>query len=170
MKCDSSGFPLQDVLMIIGLQARTGELEMESGNNMGSMYFHEGKILQANSPYSRAIGDLLVEEGVITEAELLEVLRLQKMDSHAPLGGLLLKSGKVGFEMIEMMVHEQIRQSIREFNTWSCLNFRFSDKDIKPHDSIHLLIFEFIHPAALENAARLLSSARPMNDNILSRP
>ena len=169
MKCDSSGFPLQDLLIIIGLHARTGELEMESGNNIGSIYFHEGKILQANSPYSRAIGDLLVEEGVISEGELLEVLKLQKIDSHAPLGGLLLKSGKVGFEMIEMMVHEQIRQSIKEFNTWSCLNFKFSAKDIKPHDRIHLQVIEFIDPTTLDNASKLLAAIKPENNDILSR-
>ena len=158
--CDFSGFSLQDILMLLGAQARSGELEIESGNNIGSIYLYQGRILQANSPYSRAIGDLLVEEGVITEAELLEALKLQKMDAHAPLGSLFLKSGKVSFEIIEMMVHEQIRQSIKEFNSWVNLKFRFVEGDVKPYDQIHLVVHEFIHPAILETAMKFLAGPR----------
>jgi hypothetical protein len=51
------------------------------------MLLHKGKILQAYSPYSRAIGDLLVEDGIISEAELLDTLKLQKMSPSSPLGG-----------------------------------------------------------------------------------
>lgn len=61
MNAHSSGFKLNDALLLIGLEGRTGELVVESGNNIGSLIFHEGKILLAFSPYTRAIGDLLVE-------------------------------------------------------------------------------------------------------------
>jgi hypothetical protein len=61
MNSEASGFSLQDVLFIIGLQLRTGELALESGNNIGTTLLHKGKILQAFSPYSRAIGNLLVK-------------------------------------------------------------------------------------------------------------
>jgi hypothetical protein len=89
MKAESSGLSVQDVLFIIGIQLCTGELVLESGNNIGTMLLHKGKILQAYSPYSRAIGDLLVEDGIITEAELLDALKHQKMSASSPLGGCL---------------------------------------------------------------------------------
>ena len=144
MKCEFSGFSIQDALVLIGLQARTGELELEAGNNMGSMLFHEGKILYAFSPYSRAIGDLLVEDGVITEAELLETLKQQKNEPHTPLGSLFMKTGNVSFEIIEMMVHEQIRKAMAEFSSWKCLNFHFIENNLKPFDAIHLPVYEFL--------------------------
>lgn len=79
------------MLFIIGMQLRTGELVLEFGNNIGTMLLQKGKILQAFSPYSRAIGDLLVEDGIINDAELLDTLKLQKMSSFSPLGGDVLE-------------------------------------------------------------------------------
>ena len=149
---------LPDILLLLGIQGRTGELVMESGNNIGTMLLHKGKVLQAFSPYSRAIGDLLVEDGIINEAELMETLNLQKKSAYSPLGSLLLKTGKVTFEVIEMMVHEQIRQSVKEFRSWNGLVFSFIDKDIQPHDSIHLTVHEFIQPEVIQSVVNFLSA------------
>ena len=153
MKDNSMDFSLSDILFLIGIQARTGELVMEAGNNIGTILFHRGNILQAFSPYSRAIGDLLVEEGLISDTELLEMLKLQKMNAYTPLGALLLKTGKVTFEVIEMMVQQQIRQAVKEFTSWKGLNYSFSAKDITPFDRIQLPTQEFI-PADTIHAAR----------------
>jgi len=157
MKTDLSGFSSQAVFFLVGMQQRTGELILESGNNLGTMLFHKGNILQASSPYSRAIGDLLVEDGLITEEELLETLMLQKKSSSSPLGGLFLKTGKIAPEVIEKMVHEQIRQSVKEFVSWNDLSFTFSDKDIQPHDDIQLSTREFITQETLRSAMIFLS-------------
>lgn len=144
-------------MLVIGLQARTGELIIESGNSIGSMIFHDGKILQSFSPYARAIGDLLVEGGVLTEAELMEILRSQKTEGYSPVGFLLMKAGKVSFEVIEMMVHEQIRQAVKAFKGWNDLSFSFVDKAIDPFDTIHLPVYEFIDNKTLRIAMDSLS-------------
>lgn len=159
MKGDTSGFSVSDILLLIGMRARTGELSMDSENNIGTMLFHEGKIFQAFSPYSRSIGDLLVEEGLINETELMESLKLQKKNSYAPLGSLLLKKGKVTFEVIEMMVQAQIRTAVKEFQSWKNPNFTFTDKDVKPYDRIHLSVDEFLKPEILKSAASFLTEA-----------
>lgn len=112
MNCELTGLLLQGVLLFIAVKTRTGELILESGNNIGSIIFHQGTILHAFSPYSQAIGDLLVEGGIITEAELFEK---QKKDPSSPIGDLFIRTGKVPFEVIEMMVHKQIRQAVKEF-------------------------------------------------------
>ena len=144
MNANSSGFRLYDALLLIGLEGRTGELGVESGNNIGSLLFYDGKILLAFSPYTRAIGDLLVEQEVLTDAELLEVLKQQMTGPHTPVGALLLKTGKVTFQIIETMVQEQIRMAIKDFGGWNPLDFSFLKKDVKPFDSIHLPVYEFI--------------------------
>jgi len=69
-----SGFGYEDLLLLIGLKGLTGEHAIESGNNSGSMTFEQGRILQAFSPYSRAIGEILVDRGVITAKDLLKTL------------------------------------------------------------------------------------------------
>jgi glutaredoxin-related protein len=157
MKNNAMGLSLPDVLLLVGIHSRTGELVIESGNNIGTLLVHEGKILQAFSPYSRAIGDLLVEDGLITENELIETLKLQKQNQNTPLGALLLKMGKVTFEVIEMMVHEQIRQAMKEYLSWDDVAFSFTDKHIHPYDRINLSVYEFIPLATIQAAKAFLS-------------
>lgn len=160
MNCELKGFLLQDVLLLIGLKKWTGELVLESGNNIGSIIFHDGAILQAFSPYSRAIGDLLVEDGIITEAELLETLRQQKKRPASPIGDLFIKTGKINFEVIEMMVQQQIREAIKEFATWQKVRASFAEKDVRPFDRIHLPVHEFILPDTMKSAAHFCSPKR----------
>ena len=152
MNADTSSFKLHDMLLLIGMEGRTGELIVESGNNIGTLLFQDGKILLAFSPYTRAIGDLLVERGVLTDAELLNVLKQQMIGPHTPVGALLLKTGKVTFNIIETMVQEQIRRAVKDFSTWNPLDFNFVRKDITPFDSIHLPVYEFI-PEEIVRAA-----------------
>ena len=151
MNVTTSGFKLYDALLLIGMEGRTGELVVESGNNIGSLLFHEGRILLAFSPYTRAIGDLLVEKEVLSDTELLDVLKLQMNGPHTPVGTLLLKAGKVTFQLIETMVQEQIRKAVKDFNGWNPLDFNFINKDVRPFDSINLPVYEFI-PAAVVNS------------------
>ncbi len=157
MKINEINLKLPDVLFVMGMQLRTGELTIESGNNIGTMLLHQGKILQAVSPYSRTIGDLLVEDGLISETDLMETLKLQKKNEYAPLGALLLKTGRVTFEVIEMMVHSQIRKAMQEFLSWDNINLSFSDKDFQPYDRINLEVHEFIPPSIFESAKMFLA-------------
>ncbi|HTG01779.1 MAG TPA: DUF4388 domain-containing protein [Nitrospirota bacterium] len=168
MKMNPLGLTLTDVLFLLGMHSRTGELVVESGNNIGTLLFHKGRILQAFSPYSRAIGDLLVEDGLVTESDLLETLRLQKQNANIPLGALLLKTGKVTFEIIEMLVHEQIRQAIKEFLSWDAVSFSFTDKHLNPFDRINLSVYEFIPLLTIQSAKGFLSEDLPKTSRPLS--
>ena len=85
---------LQDVFLLLGARERTGELTIEAGNNIGTIVIDRGKILQSYSPYSRAIGDLLVENGTISESELIETLKKQKRSEYIPPGRPLAQDGK----------------------------------------------------------------------------
>ena len=166
MNVNSSGFTLCDALLMIGLAGRTGELIVESGNNIGSLFFHEGRILLAFSPYTRAIGDLLVEQEVLTDAELLDVLKQQMTGPHTPVGSLLLKTGKVTFTIIETMVQEQIRRAIKDFSSWNPLDFNFITKNVQPFDTIHLPVYEFI-PADIINSTLVFVAGLA---NVVGRP
>lgn len=157
MHCESTSFSLADIFLLLGVKVRTGELILEAGNNIGAVVFYQGRILQAYSPYSRAIGDLLVDEGIITDEELLEILQLQRKSGVAPIGRLFLRAGKVTIEVIEMMVHEQIRQSIIEFMRWERLRVSFVEKDIKPVDEISLSVHEFIPDRIRQSGQRFFS-------------
>jgi hypothetical protein len=147
-----SGFGFEDLLLLIGLKRLTGELAIESGNNIGSMTFEQGRILQASSPYSRAIGDILVDRGVITAEDLLKTLHDQKQMGLVPIGSMFVKAGKVDFETIEMMVHEQIRHAVRDFMSWKSPDVSVIEKDVMRIDSIDLPVYEFIPAESLKAA------------------
>ncbi len=152
------GFTLQDLLLLMGTEGRTGELVVEAGNNIGSLLFHEGRILLAFSPYTRAIGDLLVEQGSLTDVELIDVLKQQRAGLQGPVGALLVKAGKVSIATIEGMVHEQIRTSVRDFSSWKNVEFNFMQKDVQPFDSIYLPVYEFLSPGVMK-AVRIFVDA-----------
>jgi hypothetical protein len=168
MNGNASGFHLHDILLLVGLEQRTGELIVESGNNIGTVLFHQGNILQAFSPYSRAIGDLLVEDNILSDAELLEALRLQKLSPHVPIGSLLMKTGKVSFEVVEMMVHEQIRRAIRDFAAWNPVDFSFVQKEIHPFDTIRLPVYEFVPSDFVKSAMVSLAGTAAAAGNATS--
>ena len=159
MHFSAGGFTLQDLMLLIAIEGRTGELVLEAGNNIGSLMFHEGRILLAFSPYTRAIGDLLVEEGVVSDAELLDVLKQQRTGLHTPVGTLLLKTGKVSFKTIEEKVHAQIRKAVEDFSLWQNIEFNFLKKEITPFDEISLTVHEFIPGESLKSAETFLSAA-----------
>jgi len=158
MKNSSLDLSLTDILFVMGILKRTGELVIESGNNIGTIILYQGEILQAFSPYSKAIGDLLVEEGLISDTELIETLKVQKRNAYAPLGGLLHKMGRVSMQVIEKMVHEQIRISVKEFQSWQNSQFNFVAKDIHPYDAIKLLVNEFVPAEVLDSARKYVAS------------
>ncbi len=165
MKC-GSGFGVQDILLLAGMKGLTGELVIESGNNIGSILFSQGNIVRAFSPYSRAIGDLLVENGLITDEELLATLHEQKQAGDIPIGSMFVKTGKVGFETIERMIHEQIRQAVGDFISWRGLDVSFVDKEVIPVDAIHLPVHEFIAPDTLLAVSAFCSASHhPADDS-----
>jgi hypothetical protein len=152
MNFAKSGFSLLDILLLAGLERRTGELTIESGNNIGTILFHDGKILLAFSPYTRAIGDVLVDDGTVTDAELLKMLQQQRVGPHTPMGSLLRKMGKVTFSTIEAMVQDQIRSAIQDFLSWNPVEFTFAKKDVQPFDTIHMPVYEFLPSDILQSA------------------
>ena len=158
MNTGKNGFNVYDVLLLVGVHSRTGEVVIESGNNIGSILVHDGTVLHAFSPYSRAIGDLLVEDGVITETELLDALELQKKKTHIPIGTLLLQTGKVRFELIERLVQEQIRKAIGDFAGWENIQFSYIQKDVTPFDRIGIRTMEFISPDVVKQALLFLGA------------
>lgn len=165
MEANGTGLKIEDMLLVLGLRKSTGELVIESGNNIGSVLFHEGRILHALSPYSRAIGDLLVEDGVLAEQELLEILKLQKNDQQAPLGSLVMRAGKISLEIVEMMVHAQIRDAIKTFRSWDNLSATFVTKEVRPFDTIHLRVCDFFDRDQLQHALEGLKQMVKMKDD-----
>ncbi len=132
---------------------------------------HRGKILQAFSPHTRAIGDLLADDGLITESELIESQRIQKRNEYAPLGGLLIMMGKVTIEVIEMMVHEQIRHAMKEFQSWTDVNLSFTDKEMKPFERINLGVQEFLPQEIIEVLKTFLTVVMsPFHPRLLKPP
>jgi hypothetical protein len=57
------------------------------------------------------------------------------------------------------MVHEQIRQSVKEFISWGKLRISFFEKDIHPFDRIHLPVHEFLPPDVVKASKAFVADA-----------
>src|ERR1044071_9326172 len=116
-----SDFPLTDILQILSLSCKTGTLILrgEQGQR-GMLVFIRGKIVQATTDsilYS--LGEILVQDGVITEKDLEEAIYLQsQMSKPRLIGSILVEKGKIGRDFLLRAIKQQIQAAIAELLSW----------------------------------------------------
>ena len=74
-------FGLADILQLIGIQRKTGELTLDDGDDQVTVKFLDGNVVGADTrkrTVEDLLGAVLVSTGRITEGQLQEALRTQK--------------------------------------------------------------------------------------------
>ncbi len=74
-------FGIADIFQLIGQQQKTGVLVLTRKESVVHIHFTEGSIVLAevqNRDKSERLGQMLLEAGLLTEANLNEALRKQK--------------------------------------------------------------------------------------------
>ncbi|MCP3871820.1 MAG: DUF4388 domain-containing protein, partial [Desulfobacteraceae bacterium] len=101
-------YSMGDLLQLIKLQKRTGELHIESTNKIG-IYFIDGKVIDVywkNRPEEKKLANSLIRKSLITKEEAVLALGQQKK-SVQRLGTILLTMGLVSKAKLskELAVH-----------------------------------------------------------------
>ena len=82
---------LPDVLQLLALGSKTGCLSVAHRNNFGYIYFDKGRISYASIVNRRdRLGDILVKNGAITQAQLDTAIDAQRLHREVRLGELLV--------------------------------------------------------------------------------
>jgi hypothetical protein len=156
-----SDFPLTDILQILSLSCKTGTLILRGEHGQrGMLVFIRGKIVQATTDtilYS--LGEILVEQGVITEKILEEVITIQsKMTKSRLLGSILVERGLVGRDYLLKAIKQQIQNSISDMLGWKRGNFEIKLNAIPIGRGIPYITQDYVYTEGL-NIEELLIEA-----------
>jgi tetratricopeptide (TPR) repeat protein len=127
---------LADVCQLLALGFKSGCLSVADGSRFGQIYFDRGRITYARIVNRRdRLGHLLARDGMLTQAQLEEVIVLQAREPDRRLGELLVLGGIITRADLGRYVRIQIEEAIYHLFTWSKGNFYF-EVDEKPDADI----------------------------------
>src|SRR6476469_1713785 len=147
---------LPDVLQLLAMGKKSGCLSVAHRTNFGYIYFDKGRISYASVVNRRdRLGDLLVKNGVITQAQLDASITVQERRRDKRLGELLVEQRALSVEQLHVAISVQIQEAVYFLFTWSQGTFNF-EPDVVPEDADFLVS---INPESL-----LLEGARRVDE------
>jgi hypothetical protein len=117
-----------ELLQFVHLGARSGTLHIRDaiGDRAGSVSVHQGRTVGASCPSALPLGELLVQERLLTAGQLATAQARQAVVRPRPLLDAVLAELKlVTPEKTLAAVEEQIKSSIYELLTWTEGTFMF---------------------------------------------
>ncbi|MEM1204833.1 MAG: DUF4388 domain-containing protein [Acidobacteriota bacterium] len=156
---------LADVMQFVHLGRRTGTLSLSRSGQDAEIGFHRGQIVSASSASSPRLADLLVAKGMVPEATLEEMLRIQSSEQpRRSLGQVLVTTGALAFDDIRQAVTEQIEETVFELVTWTTGSFEFALDELKPNEDIAMYPGDVIPKLDLNTQMLLLDASRVMDE------
>lgn len=156
---------LPDIFQIISLSKKTGTLIVRSRKGTGMIVFKDGQVIQAGSDSIRdSLGNILVSQGMLTEAALTEALAIQRQETDKPLGMILVETGAVPSDTLEGVVRKQIEEIIYDLLDWEEGFFNFELGDISPKDKIEVDTQEFLLKAGISAEYLLMEGTRILDE------
>lgn len=150
-----------DVLQFVHLGGRSGTLALVSPAGRAEIGFHRGRIISARGPTSRRLGDLLLQVGAITAADLEAALRQQKRQQPPPpLGLLLVQMGALSQERLKETYERHVEQAVYDVVAWSTGSFEFVVDDLKPVDDLAVSPGDILPDIHINTQMVLLEAAR----------
>ena len=117
---------LPDVIQLLYLGRRTGCLAVTDRQNLGYIYFDDGKIAYASIVNRRdRLGDMLLRSGRITAEQLRQAVDQQASDREVRLGELLLAQGALTRQELDDYMRLQIEEAVYYLFTWTTGAFNF---------------------------------------------
>jgi len=147
---------LPDVIQLLALGRKTGCLAVADRHNFGYIYFDDGRIIYASIVNRRdRLGDLLVRNGRLTDAQLRVAVDRQAADRDRKLGEILVELGHITRAELEEHIRVQVEEAVYYLFTWSSGTFNF-EVGVRPEREDFLVS---INPESL-----LLEGARRVDE------
>lgn len=156
---------LPDIFQIISLSKKTGTLVVRSRKGTGMVVFKSGQVIQAGSDSIRdSLGNILVSQGMIDQADLAAALVMQKSAPDKPLGMILVESGAATSKIIEDVVRQQIEDIIYDLLAWEEGFFNFELGEIAPKDKIEIDTHDLLLKSGLSAEYLLMEGTRILDE------
>jgi hypothetical protein len=125
---------IHDVFQLLDLSRKTGTLHVRSTlrDNEGTMFFGTGRVIYAaikSNPHP--LGDLLLRQGKVSEADLERALTMQG-EKHGSLrmGEILVEIGAISRRELERQMRFQVEEVVFELLSWNEGFFSFEEGDV----------------------------------------
>lgn len=145
---------LPDVLQLLAMGKKTGCLSVANRTSFGYIYFDGGRISHASIVNRRdRLGELLVRNGAVTQAQLDQALAAQQASPDARLGEILVAQGSCAPDVLHSQIRVQIEEAVYFLFTWTQGTFNF-EGDVRP-DEAELAVAINPESLLLEGARRI---------------
>ncbi len=165
------------ILQLISLGKKSGTLKLENMGDQGSVNFHDGQVVRANSSrFPQGLGALLRERELVSPQQVEDALKFQRrLRKHQPLGPIVSYLYKLASQDIEKVVGEQIERIVVDFCDWKEGRFTFSIEPVATYGSaqlnpLDLILEKGLSPQRLAVKIQLLETANqttPLNNEDL---
>jgi hypothetical protein len=126
-------FGIAEILQLIGQQAKSGVLHLESRDDLIHIAIADGSVVRAESAGRKTrerLGNLLVRAEVITEEELAYALDAQRR-SLRRLGDILVELGLVTKQDLREMTALQTTETVYRLFHWKSGTYEFEPGDVE---------------------------------------
>ena len=118
-------FTLSDIFRLLSYTKKTGKLEVKRSAGEGNVFFRDGDVYFAQSSLKKEpLGQKLIRSGSLTEAQLLKALDLHASTGQR-VGEILLEQGAITQEQLVGAVAEQIEDAAFDLLRWELGEFLF---------------------------------------------
>jgi Domain of unknown function (DUF4388) len=147
LKGSLDDFTLSDIFRLLSFTKKTGKLEVKRSAGEGNVFFRDGDVYFAQSSLKKEpLGQKLIRTGALSEPQLLRALDLHASTGQR-VGEILLEQGAITQEQLVNAVAEQIEDAAFDLLRWELGEFLFEsherfDVEIPISVSVENLIME----------------------------
>jgi Domain of unknown function (DUF4388) len=126
-------FGIAEILQLIGQQAKSGVLHLESRDDVIHIAMADGNVVRAESAGRKArekLGTMLVRAGLITQRDLDDALAIQQRTLRR-LGDILVELGFVTVADLREMTALQTTETVYKLFHWKSGTYAFEPGDVE---------------------------------------
>ena len=165
---------LGDILQIVSLSRKSGELLLRGPNREGRIIFKNGQVNRAvSTDFRENIGDLLVRRGIVDIDVIKQAAELQRtVYPDQRLGTIITEKHGVPKETIDTLVKEQIEKIVYSFFSWNEGTFVFdlgdsNEEAATSFDPLQFMLDQGINPQWLAmEGSRILDERRHRGESL----
>jgi hypothetical protein len=126
-------FGIAEILQLIGQQAKSGVLHLESRDDVIHIAMADGSVVRAESSGRKTqekLGTLLVRAAIITQAQLDQALEIQQRTLRR-VGDILVELGHVSVKDLREMTALQTTETVYKLFHWKSGTYAFEPGDVE---------------------------------------
>jgi len=141
LKGNLRDFSTTQLLNLINLARKTGQLVVDSKNGSAQVFFKEGKLIYAAySGQDGRLTSMLARAGKLTEAQAATISQKPEARNDRELGTLLIQSGQFSQNDIVASIKSHVLDVVYRLFAWADGTFHFEPSQLPPGDRIQVKI------------------------------